>query len=91
MTASDSTMPGQPCPHAGCRNFNPPRARYCARCGRPLSGDRRPSPGPVTLLTLVMIGIALLALLGWLGVAVWSGLGLIFFGFAWRRDDRAAT
>ena len=91
MTASDSTMLGQPCPHAGCRNFNPPRARYCARCGRPLAPDTGGGPGWGTLLALVAGGIGLVALLGWLGVAVWSGLGLIFFGFAWRRDDRAAT
>lgn len=88
MSAPHPTTSARPCPHAGCGNLNPPRARFCARCGRPLGP--RPHAGLGTLLTVLTGGFVLVVLLGWVGVAVWSGLGLIFFGLWWRSDDPRA-
>ncbi len=89
MTTHDPPSAARPCPHADCRHSNPPQARYCARCGRRLEPQSRVGWG--TLLGVLVGGVALVAVLGWLGIAVWSGLGLIAFGFIWRSDDPRAA
>jgi len=81
------------CTHDRCGHVNRAAARYCARCGRPLDPDSlgtvasqsgRNGYACLVLGLLVAVGLGLLTGFGLLGLAVWSGVGLIVLG-RWGR------
>jgi len=89
MNSTNDRRGRQHCPYPNCAAANPPDARYCARCGRPLNAPAEVrnadgwSPpfgwGTSGLLLALLLGLVLLVTTGpWLGL--WP---LLAFGVFW--------